>query len=73
MKVTSDDETIWANESYERLAATHGARVCAYREDNKRLADPLFKEAVKTAENILATVGWDLTTKTQLLSAGSRN
>ena len=48
MRETSSEETLQAKEAYERLEATHGARLCAYREDNEIFADPLFKEIFQT-------------------------
>ena len=48
MRVTSSEETLWEKEAYDRLADTHGSRVCAYRVDNGRFVNPLFKEVVKT-------------------------
>ena len=48
MGVTSDEETLWSKEAYERLEATHKAKVCAYRADNRSFVDPLFKEALQT-------------------------
>ena len=54
MRGGSSEETLWAKEACECLAATHGARVCAYRSDNGRLVDPLFKESVQTCgQNII--------------------
>ena len=48
MRGTSDEETLWAKEAYERLAFTHGDRFCAYRLDNISFAYTLFKEVVQT-------------------------
>ena len=47
MRGTSYEETLRAKEAYERLSATHRARVCAYRAYNGSLLDPLFKEEVQ--------------------------
>ena len=44
MKGTSAEENLKEKETYERLAATHRARFFAYRADNGRFADTLFKE-----------------------------
>ena len=46
MRGTSDEETLWEKETCYHLADTHGARVCAYRVENRRFADPLFKEEI---------------------------
>ena len=46
MRGNSDEETLQAMEAYERLAATHGARVCAYRADTRRFTEPIFKKSV---------------------------
>ena len=48
MRGKSSEETLWAKEAYKRLVVTHGARVCAYRAEKGRFADPLFKEAIQT-------------------------
>ena len=48
MRGTSSEEIHRAKEAYERLVTTHGARVCAYRLDNGRFAEPHFKEVVQT-------------------------
>ena len=48
MRGTSSEETLRSKEAHESLTATHGDRVCTYREDNRRFVDPLFKEAVQT-------------------------
>ena len=48
MRGTSYEETLHTKEAYERLASTHGARVCAYRYDNGIFTDTLFKESVHT-------------------------
>ena len=48
MRRTSDEETLWAKEAYELLAATHGARFCAYRTENISFSETLFKELVRT-------------------------
>ena len=48
MRGTSAEEILWEKEVYERLKDTYGDRVFAYREDNGRLPDPLFKEEVQT-------------------------
>ena len=40
MRGTSGEETLQAKEVYKRLKATNGDRVCAYRGDNRRFADP---------------------------------
>ena len=45
-RVTSDEETLQDKESYKRLESSNGASVCAYREDNRRFTDTLFKETV---------------------------
>ena len=57
MRGNSSEETLWAKESYERLEATHGARVCAYREVNRRFADPQFKEAAQTCVKQISYCG----------------
>ena len=56
MRVTSDEETIQAKESYELLTATHGVRVCAYRSDKKN-PEPLFKESVNTCGQQISYCG----------------
>ena len=48
MRGGSSEEALWDKDTYERLAATHGARVCAYRTVNGRFADPQFNEEVQT-------------------------
>ena len=48
MRGTLDNETLQAKEVYDLLSATHGARVFAYRAENGRFLDSLFKEAFKT-------------------------
>ena len=48
MRGNSAEETLRAKEAYERLAATHWTRVCAYREYNGRFAEPQSKEASQT-------------------------
>ena len=48
MRGNSAEETLWAKEAYEILAATHEARVCVYRADNGRFSDTQLKETVQT-------------------------
>ena len=43
-RINQIEETLWKREAYKRLVATYRSRVCAYREDNERFADTLFKE-----------------------------
>ena len=57
MRVTSDEETLQAKESYEHLAETHGARFCAYRADNGIFLAPLFKEEVQTCGQHISYYG----------------
>ena len=57
MRVTSAEETLRAKEAYERLEATHGARVCAYRVDNGIFVDILFNETVQTCEKQIRYCG----------------
>ena len=61
---SSAEETLCTKEAYERLEATHRSRVCAYRADNGRSQSPYSRRQSKPADNILATAGWDITTKT---------
>ena len=51
------EETLQEKEAYERLAFTHGSRVCAYREDNGIFADTLLKEAVQTCGQKISYCG----------------
>ena len=44
MRGTSAENKFWAKEAYERLAATYEEKVCAYKADNGRFPDPLFKD-----------------------------
>ena len=48
MRETSAEETLHAKEAYKRLAATHGARVCAYRAENVRFSYLPFKEGIRS-------------------------
>ena len=48
--MTSAEETLRVKESYDRLSATYGGRVCAYRADIGRFAEPHFNEAVQTCK-----------------------
>ena len=43
MRGTSYQETLWANEDYERLEYTHRYRLCAYRADKISFAETQFK------------------------------
>ena len=57
MKVTSGEETLRAKEAYERLESTHGDRVCAYRANSRRFAEPISKEAVQTCGQQISYCG----------------
>ena len=48
MRGNAAEETLGEKEAYENLSATHAPRVCAYRADNGRFSEHLFKEAVQT-------------------------
>ena len=73
MRVNSAEVTLQEKGDYERLEATHRTRVYAYRAENGSFTDTLFKEEVQTCGQHISYCSWDLATKTQLLSAGSRN
>ena len=47
MRGTSAEETLQDKESYKRLAATHGARVCVYRAGKGMLSYPLLEETIQ--------------------------
>ena len=57
MSGTPDEETLRAKEAYERMAATHGARFCAYRAYDGRFLYPLFKEVVQTCGKQISYCG----------------
>ena len=57
MRRTSAEETLQEKEAYKRLAATHGARVCNYRADNRSFTDSLFKDAVQTCRQHISYCG----------------
>ena len=48
MRGTSAEETFQDKESHERMAATHGYKVCSYRVDNRISTDTLFKGVLQT-------------------------
>ena len=57
IRVTPSEETLHAKESYECLESTHRDRVCAYRADNGRFVDLLFKNAVQTCVKQISYCG----------------
>ena len=57
MRETFSDETLHAKEVYKRLAATHGARVCAYRAENVRFSYPPFKEVIRSCRQKIRFCG----------------
>ena len=73
MRFTSAEKTLWVKEAYKLLEATHWARLFSYRADNGSFAETSSRRHSKPADNRLATVGWAITTKTQLLSTVSSN
>ena len=57
MRETSTEETIYSKETYDRLEATRGSRVCSYRTYNGRFSELLLKEAVHTCEQQISYCG----------------
>ena len=57
---TSAYDTLHAKESYKRLAANYGARVCAYRAYTRIFSEPHFKETIRRCEHkiIFCLVGY---------------
>ena len=59
MRGTAAEKILRAKEAYRRFSDTHGTRVCAYRVDNGRFEEPLFKEAVHTCREQISYCGVD--------------
>ena len=57
MRSTTQDETIVAKLAYEKLAASYGVDVRAYRADNGRFAESRFREAVEDANQSITFCG----------------